>query len=898
MPDAKPKLKLAFAMGGGVSLGAYSGSALTEAIKLALLRIAEDGTDYDKVVIDVFSGASAGSLSLALMLRALTWRTQAEEDAAKKKLHDSYPDLELDQIDGELRKDLVAAQVAQDLQCQAWVEIIDLDELLGGGVRSRQEALKHAPGILDSEAVYRVARELLLPEGKENIIWGERRLLADRCLYACTLTSLTPFVADATSAFAAAEEALPGLRDALQSRLHKDLRVFDLLFTRKLSKEEAQRSEQAQDTFLTAVERLADASVRVMTALEKNDAPAKEDEAMLEKPWPRAPDLPPRWFRLHDGKSEEGVAWNFQEQRTWAVIAATAIASGAFPGAFAPAVLKRFSWEYGWAETYGADTKKRSIWPAALKATGATKHPFAYTDGGVFNNEPVREAYRMVSFVDESEDAPYVRRVLFVDPAVGPEEEPFGVPTLVETGSGRARWFNLGSPNAGERRTTLPRLLALVGNLVGLLVHQGRTREGDGFLATRDDVQARRDFRKSVPSLMQQADDELARKLWTALSAGCRVFLRNRAGDLIPPGDGNQTGELRRVLRELELGHLVAQVDAYNSEGFANPIILQNKADWLRAHLAVYFDLALGLEGTREDARLIAITPYQSDGSDKPVPLKLLGDPISAFAGFMSPHARRHDFNAGRYCAGFFLGIERKSLALAPTRQPKWFATVPTKRDPERVQYEADLRKGVQQLYARVAEILKSGTHPLLAGPLLALFDVDALLQNQIADIAEERFNDRPFPTDLRRGIEFVILAPEDVELELDAPGVRDADSALRPMVFGGKTRPALATWAEFDDRRDGRQGGWTGGAVQSGNRLLVDKPGWMNGTWAIVEMPSKTQWEGLVKKARTHLRPIAFLNLTENPPRNEGEVIKGSKWDIDEAATPLVHHLLAQAGG
>lgn len=886
MPDVKPKLKLAFAMGGGVSLGAYSGSALTEAIKLALLRIAEGGTDYHKVVIDVFSGASAGSLSLAVMLRALTWRTQAEEDAAEKKLRDSYPDLKLDQIDEELHKDLVAAQVAQDLQYQAWVKIIDLDELLGGGVRSRQEALKHAPGILDSEAVYRVARELLLPEGKENIRW-ERRLLADRCLYACTLTSLTSFVADATSAFAVAEQALPGLRDALQSRLHKDLRVFDLLFTRDLSKKEAQRSEQAQAKFLKDMERLADASVRVMTALAKKTPLAKKLLDMLRKPSPSAPDLPPRWFRLHDGKSEEGVAWNFREQRTWAVIAATAIASGAFPGAFAPAVLRRFSWEYGWRKNGDPNLNKRSIWPAALKATSATEHFFAYTDGGVFNNEPVREAYRMVSFVDEREDAPYVRRVLFVDPAVGPEEEPFGVPTLVETGSGRARWFNLGSPNAGERRTTLPRLLALVGNLVGLLVHQGRTREADALLGTGD--QARQAFRKSVPSLMQQADNGLARHLWTALRAGCNVFLRNRAGDLIPPGDGSQTGELRRVLRELKLEHLVAQVDDYYTKGFNNPSILHNKADWLSAHLAVYFDLALGLEGKPEDIRLIAITPYQGDGTDKPVPLKLLGDPISAFAGFMSPHARRHDFEAGRYCAGFFLRLDK---SLAPS-QPKWFATVPTKRDPEQKQYERDLRKGVQQLYARVAEILKSGTHPLLAGPLLALFDFDALLENQIADIAEERFNDRAFPADLRRGIEFVILAPEDVELELDAPGVRDVDSALRPIVFRGKTWPALATWAEFDNPRDGRQGRWTGGAVQSGNRLLVDKPGWMNGTWAIVEMPSQAQWEGLVKKARTHLRPIAFLDLTKNPPRNEGEVITGSKWDIDEAATPLVDHLL-----
>ena len=57
-------LKLGFAMGGGVSLGTFSGSALTETIKQYMVYGKdENGEKYEEVVIDVFSGASAGAIS-------------------------------------------------------------------------------------------------------------------------------------------------------------------------------------------------------------------------------------------------------------------------------------------------------------------------------------------------------------------------------------------------------------------------------------------------------------------------------------------------------------------------------------------------------------------------------------------------------------------------------------------------------------------------------------------------------------------------------------------------------------------------------------------------------------------------------------------------------------------
>ena len=221
-------LKLAFAMGGGVSLGTFSGSALTEAIKLAVLNAIEGNAGYDKVKIDVFSGASAGSLSLAVMLRALSWRTQEEEEAAESRLQADYSTLWA-RAKSEQRKDLIAAQVAQDLQQRAWVDLITLDQLLGGNDPDRELAMKSSAGLLDSKAIHKIAQDYIIPPVDQSEIIWDRRLLADRCLYACALTSLTPFRADGRSLFAAGNTPPPpGLEDALTSRYHNDLRVFDI----------------------------------------------------------------------------------------------------------------------------------------------------------------------------------------------------------------------------------------------------------------------------------------------------------------------------------------------------------------------------------------------------------------------------------------------------------------------------------------------------------------------------------------------------------------------------------------------------------------------------------------------------------------------------------------------
>ena len=131
------KLKLAFAMGGGVSLGTFSGAALSKAIIMALLYAEYDeaGTKkrYKKVVIDVFSGASAGSMALGIMLRTLANRTKEQEAVASSCIDVKYADRlrdlerELDPLEyKKLYKDVVAAQVICDIQYKIWVEEINI----------------------------------------------------------------------------------------------------------------------------------------------------------------------------------------------------------------------------------------------------------------------------------------------------------------------------------------------------------------------------------------------------------------------------------------------------------------------------------------------------------------------------------------------------------------------------------------------------------------------------------------------------------------------------------------------------------------------------------------------------------------------------------------------------
>ena len=77
-----PEIRIALIMGGGVSLGSFSGGALAEVIKL--LKHTERGS----AKIDVVSGASAGSMTLGVVVYHLLKGSTDEE--IEKALHDAW----------------------------------------------------------------------------------------------------------------------------------------------------------------------------------------------------------------------------------------------------------------------------------------------------------------------------------------------------------------------------------------------------------------------------------------------------------------------------------------------------------------------------------------------------------------------------------------------------------------------------------------------------------------------------------------------------------------------------------------------------------------------------------------------------------------------------------------
>ena len=129
------KLKVCLAMGGGVSLGSFSGSALTEALKLLIIYGKDcDDQPYDEIVVDGMSGASAGAIALTLMLRCLIdYKSMLSlagdhvtEGSLIKELAEEYFGNDVQKLEScKQQKSLIALQLAQKIQYKIWVEEVD-----------------------------------------------------------------------------------------------------------------------------------------------------------------------------------------------------------------------------------------------------------------------------------------------------------------------------------------------------------------------------------------------------------------------------------------------------------------------------------------------------------------------------------------------------------------------------------------------------------------------------------------------------------------------------------------------------------------------------------------------------------------------------------------------------
>lgn len=366
------KLKICLAMGGGVSLGTFSGAALTEALKVLVLYGRDtEGNAYESVEIDGMSGASAGSIALAIMMRCLIDYKSLLPKLMDKEIakDESYSENEIDEriiktysIDKDNPKfeTIKALEVTQLIQKLIWVNTLDTEKLFNVDENSK---FGEPFGILSRNDAIHAAKRILL-ENIENINIENRKLLTDQALMAFTMANLSPIAYGEKSAGNTSEDKnsvkTPNLVKILQTSTsinnHNETRIFDLHFMESLF----------------------------------------EDPRYITIPTPNSISIKKRR--------------TLKDKDTWAEILASAVASGAFPLGFPPAIITKYKEEYA----------ESGEWPTDQ----SIKHlNFAYVDGGTFNNEPIKEAFKLGAYIDfqnpnsdfrSQED----RLILFVDPSI------------------------------------------------------------------------------------------------------------------------------------------------------------------------------------------------------------------------------------------------------------------------------------------------------------------------------------------------------------------------------------------------------------------------------------------------------------------------------------------------
>ena len=803
-------------MGGGVSLGSFSGAALSEALKLVLM--AEDGNGklkYDKVIIDVFSGASAGALSLVLMLRVLAQPSGSDCIKAAGKLTREYGD-RFTRLPEPRKSQVIAAQVVQDIQEDVWVNEINIEGLLGNGCD-----LTYEPALLDRRAVDTIARNRIAFQKEPD--FSRKQLLAERVLLCCSLSNMSALTADASAEFPGKEVGYIGLADGMCTKTHRELRVFDLYFE-------------------------VSPTLRELRNREKH---------------------PSRWCRYHHDSEKDGRIGDLRSNKTWAKMAATAIACGAFPGAFEPVVLKRDDWEFG-----------KRLWPKALEKAGKTSHEFTYVDGGVFNNEPIREAFRLASFIDsQTPDSEFERLIIFVDPFVEPGESPLRVP-------GHQAWFcqkpnSLGKWEATslERRTSLERLVPNLTTLLSAVSTEARAIEADKIFQTRHRFQLRDAIRKQVGSSLTL---QPTRRMAQELIKWCRKQLVSDQEELmLPPGPLSLEGELARIIWEerktlkplvgkngsavrAALEFLERDEISPARDGTDDcPIEAANAHLWLRALSYVAVDLVMDLEGKWDDAQLVAIAPFMGL-ADAPVAINLPGGALSGFAGFMSPTAGRFAVDVARYCAHEFLFqcgvIEEKPSTNPPPRQlsPGMNA-----------QFMKELDQGIGKLQKRVEQFIKN-SHLVRIAPGL-----NGIILSQVATMASNWLATLKDTTPAGIQYELRIVCAGINGLQFDRKGIgHDIDAVVSEL--DGKL--TLITYASFN-----QNGCWSGPDVNAGQTIEVvqQRYGVIDKRYCTLQLPDSAQRE----EAGFFSYPIFEVSLAN---ADNGKNLPASRWRVVSGVKPL----------
>lgn len=623
-------LRVCLAMGGGVSLGSFSGSALTEGLKLLILYGKDSNKEpYDNVIVDGMSGASAGAIALTIMLKCLIdyksmmplYNSNLTDEDLINEIANDYFDQNPDQA--RTHKNigaLKALQLAQKIQYKIWVNEVDSTKLYGKKIKDN-----YNPNPTESFAL--LDRKLLEDLTKKYLMSSEgtdisRRELLDpkRVIFACSLTNLLPIEIDAS--YENINKLDKNVLKSIGSENHSELRVIDFVF-------------------------------------DQNNTVETDD----------------RWIRFCSNPDQENPThFNITDKAAWATISSSALACGAFPIAFEPVVLKRYQKEFGdsgWPKSFREiqeeidlyKTKNNNIFKenSFFGEDGNNKldyqsFNFPYIDGGTFNNEPIREAFKIGTFQDFGRTTNNEERlVLFVDPIVRQEQHH----------SFKVSSFSPVKVSGDEInfKKELSKLFGNVSNIVGVLANQGSIKEEHKMIDIKENFALRKtifdylnvnkDINRNLNiGIISTAFNKVTKNLkGNILSLGTRdpitYFLEEIRKSCIDQSKNNSAclhikpQMLYNVKKGIDDGSIDHISQAYDL------MKLDSKFDqnaFAQTIFKVIADFALNTDGKSEDVYRAAILPINKNLDT----IELPGGEIEAFGGFASLNARKYSFEFAR----------------------------------------------------------------------------------------------------------------------------------------------------------------------------------------------------------------------------------------------------------
>lgn len=629
-------------MGGGVSLGVFSGSSLTEALKLLLLFGQDkEGNPYDDIIVDGMSGASAGAVALTIMLRSLMdyksmlniYNDKKEDNESAISERSLLNEIASDYFNGDFNKipehkktKLIALQVAQKIQYQIWVKRLDAKSLFGSKLNSKNEINIHGSfGLLDRGHMEKLAEDYLLV--KEDFDISNKLILDNkRVIFSCSITNLLPIEINNKNG-----EKLTTLQEnvlkSTGSSNHTELRVIDFAFDKNII-----------------------------------------DSNLSDS----------RWFKFYEGAKNDKMDLDITKEKAWSVLIASVLACGAFPIAFEPVLLKRYK------EEYGADD-----WPAQFKAIqheiknqniakksffnenddayiDYNAFNFPYIDGGTFNNEPIREAFRIASYQDFGHnDNDFDRLVLFVDPAVRTESHrSFNVNSFTPVIQS-----NLKSQVNGEHN----KLISNITGIISVLQKQGSIKEEHRI----KDIKESLDLRKDLNAYINNNDNIHEKLTYALVQTAFKKIDKNLRQGMIPVGtrdviryfenelskncleatvacklihlDRSVLEEMKQIIESQKGDQLLKKpLEVYEllNEGISDDIEKEcRKAIFAKTIFKMMSDFSLKTVGKNENAENMSILPIAPNSLQT---IELPGDEIAAFSGFASLNAREYSFDYGK----------------------------------------------------------------------------------------------------------------------------------------------------------------------------------------------------------------------------------------------------------